>query len=79
MSIIILIIITTITKNSTKKIESKIFTIKENISTLKNKYELVLLEYNFLTSPNKLFEYQETYFENELHPFIFDLWDGSKS
>ena len=39
--IINLIIFTTITKNSTKKLENKIFAIKENISLLKNKYSLI--------------------------------------
>ena len=64
--IIFLIIVTTLTKNSTKKLESQIFSIKENISILKNKYELVLLDYNYLTTPKKLMEYQSKYFENNL-------------
>jgi len=64
--IIILIIVTTVTKNSTKKLESQIFNVKENISILKNKYELVLLDYNYLTTPKKLMEYQSKYFENDL-------------
>jgi len=64
--IIFLIIVTTLTKNSTKKLESQIFNIKENISILKNKYELVLLDYNYLTTPKKLMEYQSKYFENNL-------------
>ena len=66
--IIFLIIVTTVTKNSTKKLESQIFKIRENISILKNKYELVLLEYNYLTTPKKLIEYQSKYFENHLIP-----------
>ena len=64
--IIFLIIVTTVTKNSTKKLESQIFIIRENISILKNKYELVLLDYNYLTTPKKLMEYQSQYFENDL-------------
>jgi len=64
--IIFLIIVTTITKNSTKKLERQIFNVKENISILKNKYELVLLDYNYLTTPKKLMEYQSKYFENDL-------------
>jgi len=66
--IIFLIIVTTVTKNSTKKLESQIFNIRENISILKNKYELVLLDYNYLTTPKKLMEYQSKYFENNLIP-----------
>ena len=64
--IVFLIIVTTVTKNSTKKLESQIFSVKENISILKNKYELVLLDYNYLTTPKKLMEYQSQYFENAL-------------
>ena len=64
--IIFLIIVTTVTKNSTKSLESKIFRAKENISILKSKYELVLLDYNYLTTPKKLMEYQSKYFENNL-------------
>jgi len=64
--IIFLILATTVTKNSTKKLQNKIFNVRENISILKNKYELVLLDYNYLTTPKKLLEYQYKYFENEL-------------
>jgi len=64
--LVLLIIITTITKNSSKKLENQIFAVKENINVLKNKYELVLLEYNFLTSPKQLLQYQSEYFENNL-------------
>jgi len=64
--VIFLIVTTTLTKNSTKKLENQIFTTKENISVLKDKYELVLLDYNYLTSPKKLLDYQSQYFEKEL-------------
>ena len=49
-----------------RKLENQIFVTKENISILKDKYELVLLDYNYLTSPKKLLEYQDLYFEKEL-------------
>ena len=64
--VIFLIFSTTITKNSTKQLDKKIFDIEENIRVLQDKYELVLLEYNYLTSPKKLMEYQKKYFDNEL-------------
>ena len=67
-SILLLIIFTTLTKNSTKQIENKIFNKRENIRALKNKYEFVLLDYNFLSSPEKLLEYQSKYFEKDLIP-----------
>ena len=64
--IIILIFFTTVIKNSTKNIEAKIFNLKEDIRLLNEKYELVLLDHNFLSSPKKLTEYQKKYFENDL-------------
>ena len=66
--IIILIFFTTVIKNSTKNIEAKIFNLKEDIRLLNEKYELVLLDHNFLSSPKKLNEYQKKYFENDLLP-----------
>tara|TARA_B100001029_G_C14918355_1_gene370529 strand:+ start:351 stop:662 length:312 start_codon:yes stop_codon:yes gene_type:complete len=65
-TVIFLIFSTTLTKNSTKKLENDIYTTKENISVLKDKYELVLLDFNYLSSPSKLIEYQAKYFEKEL-------------
>ena len=64
--IIILIIFTSLTKNSTKKLDQKIFETQENIRALDDIYELVLWDYNYLTSPDKLMEYSQIYFENEL-------------
>ena len=66
--IIFLIFFTSIIKNSTKKIDNKIFNLKEDIRLLNEKYELVLLDYNFLSSPKKLNEYQKKYFEDDLIP-----------
>ena len=64
--VIFLILATTLTKNSTKQLDKKIFETKENIRVLENRLELVLLDYNFLTSPKKLMEYQTKFFENNL-------------
>ena len=63
--IIILIFATTLTKNSTKKLDKQIFEINENIRILEDRYELTLLDYNILTSPKKLIEYQQLYFEEK--------------
>ena len=63
--IIILIFATTLTKNSTKKLDKQIFEINENIRILEDRYELTLLDYNILTSPKKLIEYQQFYFEEK--------------
>ena len=66
LSILFLLIFTTITKNSTKEIEKQIYDTEENLRVLKNKYEMVLLDFNYLSSPKKLLEYQSKYFEKEL-------------
>ncbi len=68
LSIIFLIILTAITKNSTKRLEDKIFLVNEDINVLKEKFELALLDYNFLTTPKKLLEYQSKFFEKDLIP-----------
>ena len=64
--ILILVLATSIVKNSTKEIEDKIFVLKENISPLKTELGEALLEYNFLSSPEKLTQYQNQYFEKDL-------------
>ena len=66
--IIFLIFLTSIIKNSTKNIDAKIFNLKDEIRLLNEKYELVLLDHNYLSSPKKLNEYQKKYFENDLIP-----------
>jgi len=66
LSIFFLLIFTTIIKNSTKEIEKKIYNTEENLRVLKNKHEMILLDFHYLTTPEKLMEYQSKYFENEL-------------
>jgi|TARA_B100001094_G_scaffold328694_1_gene389675 hypothetical protein len=66
MTIIILILSTTIIKNSAKKIEDNIFLVRENLRVLNSDYENILLEHNYLSSAEKLLEYQALYFEDEL-------------
>ena len=61
--IFILILTTSLIKNSTKEIEDKIFVVNENIRSLKSELGDVLLEYNYLSSPNKLSQYHTQYFE----------------
>ena len=61
-----LILITTIVKNSTKKFEDETFLIKENIRSLIKDYEKSKLEFDYLSSAEKLIEYQQLYFEDKL-------------
>jgi cell division protein FtsL len=64
--IFVLILITSFIKTSTKEIEDQIFIVKENIRPLKSELEDVLLEFNYLSSPEKLVQYQTQYFEKDL-------------
>ena len=66
ITLIILIFLTSVIKNSTKKIDAKIINLNENIILLNEKYELILLDHNYLSSPKKLDEYQKKFFENDL-------------
>jgi len=61
-----LVLITAIIKNSTKKIDDEIFTTKENLRILNKEFEKVKLEFDYLSSAEKLLEYQNLYFEKEL-------------
>ena len=65
-SILCLVVFTTLIKNSSKKLEEKIFTRKENIRILKKEVSDLLLEYNYLSSAEQLLKYQSRYFEEEL-------------
>ena len=64
--IFILILGTSLVKNSTKEIEDNIFMVNENIRPLKSELGDLLLEYNYLSSPDKLTQYQTQYFEKDL-------------
>ena len=64
--IFVLILFTSLVKNSTKEIEDKIFMVNENIRPLKSELGDMLLEYNYLSSPDKLTQYQTQYFEKNL-------------
>ena len=66
VSILILILTTSLVKNSTKKIEDKTSAINENISLLNAELGDVMLEYNYLSTPEKLIQYHLKYFENDL-------------
>ena len=65
LTLLTLIISTTFIKNHTKKLDEKIFSVKENINYLKSIKDLVKLEHHYLTSPERLLELNKLYFENE--------------
>tara|TARA_Y100000741_G_scaffold315185_1_gene260955 strand:+ start:273 stop:575 length:303 start_codon:yes stop_codon:yes gene_type:complete len=64
--IFLLILSTAIIKNSAKEIEDEIFTLKESLRVLNSEFEKIKLEHDYLSSSEKLLEYQSSYFENEL-------------
>ena len=61
-----LIVITSFIKNSTKKIDEELFILKENISNLNLELDNVKLEFEYLSSAERLINYQNLYFENKL-------------
>ncbi len=65
-SIFLLILSTAIIKNSAKKTEDEIFTIKENLRVLSSEFEKVKLEHDYLSSSEKLLKFQSEFFEDEL-------------
>jgi len=67
-----LIVITSLIKNSTKKIDDEIYSLNENIRFLENRLKDTKLEYDYLSSSEKLLEYQKLYFENSLQKKSID-------
>ncbi len=64
--IFILIVSTSLIKNSTKDLDDQIYSIRENILFLENRSQDSKLEFDYLSSSEKLLEYQKLYFENSL-------------
>ena len=64
--ILFLILFTALIKNSTKRIDDEIFALKENIRSLKKDFENIKLEHDYLSSAEKLLEFQNLYFDDEL-------------
>ena len=61
-----LIVSTSLIKNSTKDLDDQIYSISENILFLENRLEDSKLEFDYLSSSEKLLEYQKLYFEKSL-------------
>ena len=64
--ILFLILFTALIKNSTKRIDDEIFVKQENIRGLKKEFENIKLEHEYLSSAEKLIEFQNLYFDDEL-------------
>ena len=61
-----LIVSTSLIKNSTKDLDDQIYSLRENILFLENRFNDSKLEFDYLSSSEKLLEYQKLYFENIL-------------
>ena len=64
--ILSLIISTSLIKNSTRDLDEQIYSIQENLLFLEERFKDSKLEFNYLSSSEKLLEYQRLYFENAL-------------
>ena len=64
--ILVLIVSTSLIKNSTKDLDDKIYSIRENILFLDDRLKDTRLEFDYLSSSEKLLEYQKLYFEKSL-------------
>ena len=64
--ILFLFLFTAIVKNSTKRIDDKILVKQENISGLNKEFGDIKLEHEYLSSAEKLLEFQNLYFDDEL-------------
>ena len=67
-----LIVVTSLIKNSTKELDDEIYSLNENIRFLENRLKDTKLEYDYLSSSEKLLEYQKLYFENSLQKKSID-------
>ena len=62
-----LIFSTALIKNSTKKIEDEIFAVKESLKNYENELGDTRLEFEYLSSTEKLLQYQSQFFEKDLN------------
>ena len=66
--IISLIILTSIVKSSTRQLEKKIFILREEVKILEEKYDFLLLENDYLTTPERLIGLKEKIFKDKFFP-----------
>ena len=66
--VVCLIITTSIVKSSTRQLEKKIFIMEEEVKILEEKYNFLLLENNYLTTPERLIGLKEKIFKDKFFP-----------
>ena len=63
-TIFFLVVTTSIIKNSTRELENKIFNSNEKIKILINRKEIIKLQNDYLSSPQRLFEFKNKFLDN---------------
>ena len=66
--IIFLIITTSIVKSSTRQLEKNIFILEEEVKILEEKFDFLLLENDYLTTPERLIGLKEKIFKDKFFP-----------
>ena len=66
--IVCLIITTSIVKSSTRQLEKNIFILEEEVKILDEKFNFLLLESDYLTTPERLIGLKEKIFKDEFFP-----------
>ena len=64
--ILFMILLTAIIKNSTKRIDDEIFITNENIRFLRKEINDFKLEYTYLSSGEKLMDFNDKFFKQDL-------------
>ena len=67
-SIASLIITTSIVKSSTRQLEKNIFTLEEEVNILEEKFNFLILENDYLTTPERLIRLKEKIFKDQFFP-----------
>ena len=63
-----LIITTSIVKSSTRQLEKNIFILEEEVKILEEKFDFLLLESDYLTTPERLIGLKEKIFKDKFFP-----------
>ena len=66
--IIFLIVATSIVKSSTRQLEKNIFILEEEVKILEEKFNFLILENDYLTTPERLIRLKEKIFKDQFFP-----------
>ena len=66
--IVSLIVTTSIVKSSTRQLEKNVFILEEEVKILEEKFDFLLLENDYLTTPERLIGLKEKMFKDKFIP-----------